>query len=113
MLSRPHRVTQYRDVDLAPLSATLAGYAEVGQQRWLAWLKRNRMDSAMPNDFSKILDLVFAFSDTLTAVESPREDLEPDYSPMDLSTPKGAAWALSERSAACGLVPGDPFSRGM
>ena len=30
------RVAQYRRIDLTPLHSVFAGYAEIGQQRWLA-----------------------------------------------------------------------------
>ena len=61
------RVSRHRDVTLSPLKSVLEGYEEIGQARWLAWLKKQRLDTAIPNDFSAVLDVVASFSDPLIA----------------------------------------------
>jgi len=53
-----YRVAQYRRIDLAPLHLVFTGYAELGQQRWLAWLRKNRLQTKLPTDFGVVLDLV-------------------------------------------------------
>jgi hypothetical protein len=35
----------------------LADYAPLAQQRWLAWLKKQRIESRVPAEFSIVLDL--------------------------------------------------------
>ena len=64
------RVSSHRDVTLTPLRVVLEGYEEVAQARWLAWLKKQRLDTAIPNDFSAVLDVVESFSDPLIANNS-------------------------------------------
>jgi hypothetical protein len=50
--SSMQRVAQFRNAELTPLRATLNGYAEFAQTRWRAWLRKQRLDSAIPTDFS-------------------------------------------------------------
>ena len=64
------RVSNHRDVTLSPLRIVLEGYEEVAQARWLAWLKKQRLDTAIPNDFLAVLDVVESFSDPLIANNS-------------------------------------------
>ncbi len=64
------RVAEFRDVALTSLKLVLAGYAGIGQQRWLAWLKKQRLESTVPVDFSVVLELVVTFADPATAGES-------------------------------------------
>jgi hypothetical protein len=56
-------VAEYRDVALAALHSVLADYAEIAQQRWLAWLRKQRMESTVPTEFPTVLGLVVAFAD--------------------------------------------------
>jgi hypothetical protein len=55
--------------DLAPLRSVFAGYGELAQQRWLAWLRKNRLESSTPTDFSAVLDLVQVFADPVLVAE--------------------------------------------
>jgi hypothetical protein len=57
------RVAEFRDVALTSLVLALAGYAGIAQTRWLAWLKKQRLESTVPEEFSTVLDLVAAFAD--------------------------------------------------
>ena len=57
------RVAEYRQTALASLQSVLAGYAELAQQRWLAWLRKNRLESTIPTEFSNVLDQVRLFAD--------------------------------------------------
>jgi predicted nucleotidyltransferase component of viral defense system len=61
------RVAEYRDVALAALHSVLADYAEIAQQRWLAWLRKQRMESTVPTEFPIVLGLVVAFADPVIA----------------------------------------------
>ena len=49
---------------------TLEGYEEIAQARWLAWLRKQRLDTAIPNDFATVLDVVESFTDPLIANNS-------------------------------------------
>lgn len=61
------RVAQHRDTALASLNAVLADYADIAQQRWSAWLQKQKLDSAIPKDFSVVLHAVIAFADPVIA----------------------------------------------
>ncbi len=57
------RVAQYRGVPLPPLKSTLIGFPEIAQSRWLAWLRKQRLESAAPEDFTTVLAHVISFAD--------------------------------------------------
>ena len=59
--------------EVAPVSPrlVLADYAALAQRRWLAWLKKQRIESRVPAEFSTVLDLVALFADPVIASEGP------------------------------------------
>jgi hypothetical protein len=59
------RVARFRSVVFTPLRTTLAGYAEMAQPRWVAWLRKQRLDNTIPTQFSKVLQSVVSFADSL------------------------------------------------
>ena len=59
------RVGRFRSVVLTPLRTALAGYAEIAQPRWVAWLRKQRLDNTIPTQFSKVLQSVVSFVDSL------------------------------------------------
>lgn len=65
------RVAKHRDVALAPLRVVLADYAPLAQRRWLAWLKKQRLESRVSAEFSIVLDLVTSFADPVIAADHP------------------------------------------
>lgn len=60
-------VAQYRNIELSVLSEVLIGYADIAQQRWSAWLKKQRLDSTVPKEFSAVLHCVILFADPVIA----------------------------------------------
>jgi hypothetical protein len=50
--SSMQRVAKFRNAELAPLGTALNGYAAIAQTRWRAWLRKQRLDSTIPTDFS-------------------------------------------------------------
>jgi hypothetical protein len=60
-------VTKHREVEFAPLRVVLADYAPLAQRRWLAWLKKQRIESRVAAEFSTVLDLVALFADPVIA----------------------------------------------
>jgi Na+/H+ antiporter NhaB len=62
-----HRVAVYRQVELSTTNIAFAGYADLAQQRWLAWLRKNRLESMVPEAFSGVLSLVGSFADPVIA----------------------------------------------
>jgi hypothetical protein len=59
------RVAQYRRVELSPLASVLRGYAEIGQARWTAWLRKQRIEQTVPAEFSVVLDHIVTFADPI------------------------------------------------
>ena len=57
------RVAEHRHVQLAPLIEILAGYGEIGQERWAAWRRRQRLEDRLPERFEDLLTLVIDFAD--------------------------------------------------
>ena len=55
-------VAQYRGIPLSPLESTRIGFPEIAQSRWLAWLRKQRRESAAPEDFATVLELVVSFA---------------------------------------------------
>jgi len=62
-----NRVARHREVTLSPLKSVLEGYAEIAQQRWLAWLRKQRLESAIPNEFATVLEVLESFADPVIA----------------------------------------------
>jgi hypothetical protein len=59
------RVAQYRKLTLAPLASLLVGYSELAPTRWIAWLRKQRLESTIPTEFSAVLDYVVEFADPI------------------------------------------------
>lgn len=73
------RVAKFRSVELTSLKAVLAGYAEIGQRRWLSWLEKQKMDSLVPKEFVTVVAAVTLFADPI--VEG--SVIAGDWSPAD------------------------------
>lgn len=75
MLSRHHaidgselaravrRVAEHRKVRLIPLAQTLDDYGQIGQQRWTAWRRRQRLEDRLPEQFGDVIAAVTDFAD--------------------------------------------------
>jgi len=59
------RVAQHRKLSLTPLASVLAGYSEIAQARWVAWLRKQGLESTIPVEFSAVLDYLVAFADPI------------------------------------------------
>ena len=57
------RVSEHRQVQLVPLSGVLAGYGQIGQQRWAAWRRRQRLEERLPEQFGDVVTAVIDFAD--------------------------------------------------
>lgn len=67
------KVAEFRNVPLVPIRSALTGYAKIAQQRWLAWLKKQRLESTVPAEFSRVLDVVVDFADPVITGEITNE----------------------------------------
>ncbi len=56
-------VALHRHVELAPLDRVLADYGVIGQQRWAAWRRKQRLDDRLPDQFTQVVTAVAAFAD--------------------------------------------------
>ena len=61
------RVAEHRQVQLVPLLDVLAGYGEIGQQRWAPWRRRQRLEDRLPEEFGEVLSAVIDFADPAIA----------------------------------------------
>jgi predicted nucleotidyltransferase component of viral defense system len=75
--SSMQRVAQFRNTQLAPLRTALNGYAPIAQTRWRAWLRKQRLDSTIPTDFSIVLEQVVSFADPLIVGSAAHGDWNP------------------------------------
>ncbi len=56
-------VAAHRAVALAPLAAVLEGYAEIGQQEWARWRRRQQLESRLPESFAEVIGEVITFAE--------------------------------------------------
>lgn len=56
-------VARHRGTRLAPLTTALDGYGAIGQLRWEAWRRKQRLDDRLPIQFSDVVVAVVAFAD--------------------------------------------------
>ncbi len=56
-------VARHREMRLVPLGRALADYGGIGQQRWEAWRRRQRLDDRLPGQFSEVITAVVTFAD--------------------------------------------------
>jgi predicted nucleotidyltransferase component of viral defense system len=75
--SSMQRVAQFRNTELAPLRVALNGYVAIGQTRWRAWLRKQRLDSTIPTDFSIVIEQVVSFADPLIVGDAAQSDWNP------------------------------------
>jgi hypothetical protein len=61
------KVADHRGVLLAPLSQSLAGYAQIGQTRYRAWVRRRDLSDRLPQQFADLLDGVHQLADPALA----------------------------------------------
>ena len=55
--------TLSRAVALTPLRTALVGYAEIAQSRWVAWLRKQRLNNSIPTEFSIVIQSAVSFAD--------------------------------------------------
>lgn len=69
------RVAQYRKLTLVPLVSVLVGYSEIAQARWVAWLRKQRLETTIPAQFSTVLEYVVSFADPIIGDQVNREGI--------------------------------------
>ncbi len=56
-------VADHRQTEPAPLARVLDGYGDIGQQRWAAWRRKQRLDDRLPERFEDVVTAVIGFAD--------------------------------------------------
>ncbi len=56
-------VVAHRQVLLVPLADVLAGYGEIGKERWIAWRRRQLLEDRLPVQFAEVVSAVTSFAD--------------------------------------------------
>lgn len=59
------RVSDGRRAVVAPLAEVLAGYEEIAQTRWSAWVHKQGLVDRLPDDFSEVLSWIERFADPI------------------------------------------------
>lgn len=57
------QVARHRQVELVPLGRVLDGYGEIGQARWAAWRRKQRLEDRLPDQFAEVVSAVVTFAD--------------------------------------------------
>ncbi len=57
------RVAEHRKVRLRPLAQALDDYGQIGQQRWTAWRRRQRLEDRLPEQFGDVVEAAIDFAD--------------------------------------------------
>ncbi|MGH8979841.1 MAG: nucleotidyl transferase AbiEii/AbiGii toxin family protein [Acidimicrobiales bacterium] len=57
------QVARHRQVELVPLDRVLDGYGEIGQARWAAWRRKQRLEDRLPDQFAEVVAAVGRFAD--------------------------------------------------
>jgi hypothetical protein len=70
-------VARHRGTRLALLSKALDGYGAIGQQRWEAWRRKQRLDDRLPGQFSDVVAAVVAFADPAITGKSDGQSWDP------------------------------------
>jgi hypothetical protein len=56
-------VARHQGVELVSLARILDGYGDIGQARWTAWKRKQRLEDRLPEQFAKVVSAVVAFAD--------------------------------------------------
>lgn len=63
LLASARAVARYRGVTLEPVAPHLAGYAEIGQAKWAAWRRKERLESVSEEDLDAQVAIVASYLD--------------------------------------------------
>jgi len=59
------RVSEGRQASIALLAEVLAGYEEIAQRKWSAWVRKQGLSDRLPDDFREVLDWIKSFVDPI------------------------------------------------
>lgn len=58
LLSSAQAVARYRGVTLEPIAPHVVGYGQIGQAKWAAWRRKERLEDACEADLDEQMALV-------------------------------------------------------
>jgi hypothetical protein len=56
-------VAEHRQIQRRALAQVLEGYAGIGQQRWVAWRRKQRLEDRLPEQFGDVVAAIIDFAD--------------------------------------------------
>lgn len=65
LLRSARAVARYRGIDLQPITPHIAGYGQIGQARWAAWRRRERLEAISEESLDAQLALVASLLDPI------------------------------------------------
>jgi predicted nucleotidyltransferase component of viral defense system len=77
LASAIRRVAEHRNVRLLPLAQALDDYGQIGQQRWTAWRRRQRLEDRLPEQFGDVVAAVIDFADSAILGSAEGDSWEP------------------------------------
>jgi predicted nucleotidyltransferase component of viral defense system len=77
LTSAIRRVAEHRNVRLLPLAQALDDYGQIGQQRWTAWRRRQRLEDRLPEQFGDVVAAVIDFADSAILGSAEGDSWEP------------------------------------
>jgi hypothetical protein len=72
-------VANHRHVEPEPLARVLDGYGDIGQQRWAAWRRKQRLDDRLPESFEEVVRAVIAFADPAISATAASSSWDPAH----------------------------------
>jgi len=63
MLRSAQAVARYRGVTLEPIAPHVVGYGQVGQAKWAAWRRKERLEAVCEADLDEQMALVTSYLD--------------------------------------------------
>lgn len=65
LLSSARAVARYRGVTLGPVAPRVVGYGQVGQVKWAAWRRKERLEAACEAELDEQMALVASYLDAV------------------------------------------------
>ena len=63
LLRSARAVARYRSVDLEPIAPHIVGYGQIGQAKWAAWRRKERLEEVCEPDLDEQMALVVSYLD--------------------------------------------------
>lgn len=71
-------VAHHRGVRLSTLSTVLDGYDDIGQQKWLAWRRRQQLEDRVPATFAAVVATFISFAEPVLSGDALGRTWDPD-----------------------------------